>query len=427
MRATGQRRADRRLILVLCLITFIANAGNQPAPSLYPAVARDFGIGTALVGQLSTVGNLSGIVLTLILAPLSDAFGRKRLITVGILLTLFSGVAAALAPSFSLLLLVRVIGGASWGSIMPSVYSLAAERFSGTTRTIAIGWITSTLSLGGIITNVLFTQIAQFTSWRGSVWVYVAWATIGVLVLPRFLPRDAALARLPRGMLRSLFGSGLILPFRHGATRALILSNVARTLHWTAMNTYLALLFSDVYGVNIAAIGYLSLATSVGYLVGVNVASRLTPRFGPQRINVWANVIGFPILALATGLLAPLPVMILFVMCYHACMGAGYTTQQTLLLLVTPAGKGATGGVNSATVQAGGVFAAIAGGVIIGSLGYRWLGPILGPSGLLAAYLVLRAVPVDAGQEIEVESGGIITVEARPDHPADAAARVTGK
>jgi MFS transporter, DHA1 family, multidrug resistance protein len=420
---TGQRRADRRLILVLCLVTFIANAGNQPAPSLYPAVAKDFGIGTALVGQLSTVGNLSGIILTLILAPLSDAFGRKRLITIGILLTIVSGVAAALAPSFGLLLLVRVIGGASWGGIMPSVYSLAAEKFSGTTRTIAIGWVTSTLSLGGIITNVLFTQIAQFTSWRGSVWVYVAWATIGVLTLPRLLPKDAALARLPRGMLRTLFGSGLILPFRHRPTRALILSNVARTLHWSAMNTYLALLFSDVYGVNIAMIGYLSLATSVGYLVGVNIASRLTARFGPQRINVWSNALGFPALVLMTALLAPLPVMILFAMCYHACMGAGYTTQQTLLLSETPAGKGATGGVNSATVQAGGVFASIMGGIIIGSLGYRWLGPILGPGGLLAAYLVWRAVSVNAAREVEIESGGAITVETRPDRPAEAAAR----
>ncbi|MCA1667648.1 MAG: MFS transporter, partial [Thermomicrobia bacterium] len=186
MRATGQRRAERRLILVLCLITFLANAGNQPAPSLYPAVARDFGISTALVGQLSTVSNLSGIILTLILAPLSDAFGRKRLITIGILLTLVAGIAAVFSPSFGVLLLVRIIGGASWGGIMPSVYSLAAERFSGTMRTIAIGWITSTLSLGGIITNVLFTQIAQFTSWRGSVLVYAIWATMGVLVLPRF-------------------------------------------------------------------------------------------------------------------------------------------------------------------------------------------------------------------------------------------------
>jgi len=78
-------------------------------------------------------------------------------------------------------------------------------------------------------------------------------------------------------------------------------------------------------------------------------------------------------------------------------------------------------------VQAGGVFAAITGGLIIGSLGYRWLGPILGPGGLLAAYLVVRAVPVDAGQEVEVESGSVITVEARPDRLTDAAASVSGK
>ena len=407
---TGKRQADRRLILILCLITFLANAGNQPAPSLYPAVARDFHISTALVGQLSTVSNLSGIILTLVLAPLSDAFGRKRLIVIGIVLTLVTGVASALAPSFTVLLLVRMVGGASWGGIMPSVYSVAAERFSGSLRTVAIGWVTSTLSLGGIIANFTFTQIAQVTSWRGSVWVYVAWAMLGVVILPRFLPRDPPLARLPSGALRSLFGSGLLLPFRHRATRALILSNVARSLHWTAMTTYIALLFSDIYHVNIAVIGYLSLLTSVGYLVGVNIASRLTPRFGPQRINIWSNAFGFPILVLETALLPALPILLVFAMCYHACMGAGYTTQQTLLLAETPAGKGATGGVNSATVQAGGTAAAIIGGVIIGSLGYRWLGPILGPSGLLAALLVWQAVSVNAGRETEMSVSGATAV-----------------
>ncbi len=239
------------------------------------------------------------------------------------------------------------------------------------------------------------------------------WATIGVLVLPRFLPPDTALVRLPRGMLRSLFGTGLFLPFRHRATRALIFSNVARTLHWSAMNTYVGLLFFDVYGVSIAAIGYLSLGTSVGYLVGVNIASRLNRRFGPQQINIWSNALGFPILALTTGLLAPLPITLALLMCYHACMGAGYTTQQTLLLTVTPAGKGATGGVNSATVQIGGVFAAIVGGVIIGGLGYRWLGPILGWGGLLAAYIVWRAVPAEDGRETELQAGDIPTVEMR--------------
>jgi DHA1 family bicyclomycin/chloramphenicol resistance-like MFS transporter len=422
VRVRGQRRADRRLILILCLITFLANAANQPAPSLYPAVARDFGISTALVGQLSTVSNLSGILLTLVLAPLSDAFGRKRLITVGIALTLVAGIASAASPTFAVLLCVRVIGGASWGGIMPSVYSLAAERFSGSMRTTAIGWITSTLSLGGIIANFSFTQIAQVTSWRGSVWVYVAWATIGIVALPRFLPKDPPLTRLPRGTLRSLFGSGLILPFRHGPTRALIASNVARTLHWTAMVTYISLLFADVYGVNIAVIGYLSLITSVGYLVGVNVASRLTPRFGPQRINVWSNVIGFPILVLETALLAPLPIMLAFAMAYHAAMGASYTTQQTLLLSVTPAGKGATGGLNSATVQAGGVFASIVGGVIIGTLGYRWLGPLLGWSGLLAAYLVWRAVSVDAGSAMEIATESPVAADARSEQQSAKAA-----
>lgn len=427
LETTRQRRVDRRLIIVLCFVTFLATAGGQPAPSLYPAVANDFAISTALVGQLSTVSMLSGIVLTLILSPLSDVFGRKRLILFGLWLSLVTSIASAVAPTFTVLLLIRVVAGASWGGIMPSVYALAADKFNGRTRATAIGWITSCLSLGGIVTNVLMTQVAAYTSWRGSVWVFVMMATAGAIVLPRFLPADPPLAKPPRGALRTAFGSGLLLPLQHQATRALIGSNVARSIHWFAMVTYLSSLFAVVYGVSIAMIGYLMLMTSVGYLIGVNIASRLTPHFGPQRINAWSNIIAFPLIVLETGLLAPLPVMLVFAMCYHACMGAGYATAQTLLLSVTPAGRGATTGLNTATVQAGGVVASIVGGLIIGGLGFRWLGPILGWSGLVASFWVWRAVAVNAGRDSMIETEGIATLESRPERVSDAAAPVVGK
>ena len=310
---------------------------------------------------------------------------------------------------------------------MPSVYSLAAEKFSGTMRTIAIGWITSTLSLGGIITNVLFTQIAQFTSWRGSVWVYVVWAIIGVLALPRFLPKDAALARLPRGMLRSLFGSGLILPFRHRPTRALILSNVARTLHWSAMNTYLALLFSDVYGVNIATIGYLSLGTSVGYLVGVNIASRLTRALRPAAHQCLVQCArlsrarpGDRVARAAADhdrLRDVLPRL-------H---GRGLHDAADAPARRDTGGQGRDGrrqqrhraGRAASSPRSWAASSSAASATAGSARSSGW-------SGLLAAYLVWRAVSVNAAREVEMTSG-VITIEARPDRPTEIASSVPGK
>lgn len=75
---------------------------------------------------------------------------------------------------------------------------------------------------------------------------------------------------------------------------------------------------------------------------------------------------------------------------------------------MTPAGKGVTGGVNSAPVQAGEVFASIIGGVIIGTVGYRWL----------AAFLVWRVVSVDAGNAMEIVMDSPVAADARPD-PTD--------
>jgi len=66
--------------------------------------------------------------------------------------------------------------------------------------------------------------------------------------------------------------------------------------------------------------------------------------------------------------------------------------------------------------------------VIIGTLGYRWLGPLLGWSGLLAAFLVWRAVAVNAAREAEIEDAGLIVgIEVQPDASSEAATPATGR
>ncbi len=400
-RGEGVRGADRRLILILCGTVYLATAGGQPSPSLYPAVSRDFDLSTAVVGQLSTASMFVSIATALIFAPLSDLVGRKRMILIGLALSAAAGFGSALAPSFTALLVIRLFAGAGWASITPAVYALAADRFTGQTRAVAIGWITSCLSLGGIFTNVVMTQVAAVSSWRGSVWLYTVIGTLGVFVLARLLPADPPAGRVDKGSFRALFTGGIFAPLKDIPTRALIGSNIGRSLHWWAMLTYISSLWVDVYGVSIAVVGGLNLLTSVGYLIGVNVSSRLIPRAGAQRVNVWANALAFPVLVAETALLAPLPVMVATAALYSACMGAGYATQQTLLLAVTPAHRrGATTGLNASAVQVGGVFASVLGGIIIGTLGYRWLGPLLGWCSLAAALWIRRDVPEDAASPL---------------------------
>lgn len=406
-RGEAMRGADRRLILVLCLTVYLATAGGQPSPSLYPAVSREFDLPTAVVGQLSTASMLVSIVTALIFAPLSDIVGRKRMILIGLALSAAAGFGSALAPSFAALFAIRLCAGAGWASITPAVYALAADRFTGVTRAVAIGWITSCLSLGGIITNVVMTQVAEVSSWRGSVWLYTVVGTLGVFLLARLLPADPPAARADRGAFRALLTGGIFAPLRDVPTRALIGSNIGRSLHWWAMLTYISSLFVEVYGVSIGTVGLLNLLTSVGYLVGVTVSSRLIPRIGARRVNVWANALAFPVLVAETALLAPLPVITATAMLYSACMGAGYATQQTLLLAVTPADRrGATTGLNASAIQMGGVVASILGGVIVATLGYRWLGPLLGGFSLLAALWVRRDVPEESAESSQQPAAG---------------------
>ena len=81
----------------------------------FPQLAADFGTGPAAV-QLTLTADVLGLVVgQLVLGPLSDAYGRRRLLIGSALVCAVASVLCALAPTIGLLVLWRFLQGASGG------------------------------------------------------------------------------------------------------------------------------------------------------------------------------------------------------------------------------------------------------------------------------------------------------------------------
>ncbi|MCY7287893.1 MAG: MFS transporter, partial [Cryobacterium sp.] len=126
--------------LVLAILTFQLNATLLSAA--LPAVGAQLGESMQDVARVQSVFFLAGAVFGMVFSRWSDFLGRKRSLVIVLTLLLIGTVICTLAPSLPLLLLGRVLQGASNATFTIS-FLLLSERLSSRLFGISVGIITS--------------------------------------------------------------------------------------------------------------------------------------------------------------------------------------------------------------------------------------------------------------------------------------------
>jgi DHA1 family bicyclomycin/chloramphenicol resistance-like MFS transporter len=102
----------------------------------------------------------------LIYGPLSDRFGRKPVLTFGLVLYIVSGIAATFAPSFGFLLATRFVWGL--GSAAPRIVSRAIlrDRYSGDALARALAIVVAIFLIAPTLAPLIGQAVLNLGSWR---------------------------------------------------------------------------------------------------------------------------------------------------------------------------------------------------------------------------------------------------------------------
>ncbi|WP_412100254.1 MFS transporter [Corynebacterium aurimucosum] len=151
-------------------------------------VSEEFALSDSSLGWLLSSA-LIGIGLgSLFLAPLADRLGRTTLITVSLVIDLVGLVLTALAPTFSLLLLCRLITGIGVGGVLVCVTVLVSEYSNLRFRGLAVAIYASGYGLGASFCGVV---ASSFDSWQPIFWVGAALTAIALILTVAFVPESA--------------------------------------------------------------------------------------------------------------------------------------------------------------------------------------------------------------------------------------------
>ena len=108
-------RLSKRMIILLAAVSALGPVGMQILLPALPVIKRKFYV-TNEVAQLTLSLSMLAIAIgTLVYGPLSDKFGRKRVMLIGIVITIFGSIVCFVADSIMLLIsgrFIQAFGGA---------------------------------------------------------------------------------------------------------------------------------------------------------------------------------------------------------------------------------------------------------------------------------------------------------------------------
>ena len=114
--------AERRKVplFLLIAITALAPVSLQIFIPALPAIQTSFGTETGTTQLVLSLSIFANAIATLVYGPLSDRFGRRPVVLVGLVLFLLGSVLSTIAPSITFLILARIVqsSGAAAGMVL---------------------------------------------------------------------------------------------------------------------------------------------------------------------------------------------------------------------------------------------------------------------------------------------------------------------
>jgi MFS transporter, DHA1 family, multidrug resistance protein len=272
-----------QLVVVLGALMAIGPLTIDTYLPALPQLSAEMGA-TESQAQLTITGLLLGLGFgQLIIGPLSDAFGRRRPLLVGLAAHGVMSLLCAVAPSIGLLAVTRTLQGLAGAAVAVVVMAVVRDLFTGIRAAQLLSRLILVLGVAPILAPSLGSALLNVTSWRG-IFVVLAVGAVGLWALAwRALPETLPSARRqPASARNSLHAYGRLF------TDPMFLVMVAVAgLMFATVFAYVAgapFLLQERYGLSPQAFGLAFSSNALGMILMTQLNPVLVGRFGPVRV-----------------------------------------------------------------------------------------------------------------------------------------------
>jgi len=168
---------SRIFILLALLSAFPPLATDMYLPAI-PHLQKIWQQPLSVINMTLVLFFISYCFSLLIYGPLSDRFGRRRPLIIGITIFILSSVLCALANNVTTLIVARILQAAGAASAAALALAITKDIYTATERARILAWMGVTMALAPAVSPMIGSTIMIWCSWR---WIFIAQAAIALI------------------------------------------------------------------------------------------------------------------------------------------------------------------------------------------------------------------------------------------------------
>jgi len=227
-------------------------------------------------------------VSQLVWGPLSDRFGRRPILIVGLTAHTIASIGCVLAPSMAALITWRGVQGAAMGAAVMCARAIVRDLYTPAQGARVMSFGFTGVGVVACISAPLGGFLADLLGWRETLGVVALFGACALaLVCLRFLESLPPQRRAPLNVasVTSTWASIVAHPtFR--ANAALTVATYGGQFTFLATSSFV---FLQVLGLTRTEFGLAIAATALVYIGGTFLCRRMLPRMGVRRVVAWAG------------------------------------------------------------------------------------------------------------------------------------------
>ncbi|WP_424810317.1 multidrug effflux MFS transporter [Rhodococcus sp. 27YEA15] len=314
------------MVCTLALISAIAPLSIDMYLPALPSMAEAMGASTASV-QLTLTTFMVGLgVGQLVVGPISDGIGRRKMMVVAAVIMTLSSVACAIAPSIGFLVAARLVQGLSGGSAIVLARACISDRARGDNAAKLFSLMMIIGSIAPVVAPLIGGVLLGPLGWRGIFFVLSVAGMVMVCGATFFVPETLTLERRHSGGLRAMSSHVRIV----ACNRRYVGYACSFIFGFGALFAYISaspFVIQNVLAFTPSQFSAIFAANAAGMVTTAMLAARLVERVGARvllRFGIKMLVISGVVLLCTSALPAPVGSGLILVPLFLAVSSVGF-------------------------------------------------------------------------------------------------------
>lgn len=265
-----------------------------------PELAADLRTSAAVAQLTLTAFLVAFAVGQLLVGPLSDAVGRRRLVVGGTAVFVLASVLCALSPSAPLLLAARVLQGLGGAAGSVAGRAMVTDVLTGVRRARVIASLSAINAVGPVLAPLVGGALLGVGTWRLSFWLLAAVGTLLLVTVLLTFPETLPPHRRSAGIGLGANGARMAVLLRNPRFSLYLVTSCVATVGFFAYIATSSFVFQSFYGYSSQRYTLVFATNASCMILTTLLFGRLVGRVSEDRLLTLGLVVG------ATGSLAVL-------------------------------------------------------------------------------------------------------------------------